>query len=102
MPHGQLVEHAGSIDSPYFVAFVLRTVMLCEQLEMHSCNNAKIVNLQELLAVSSETPPQEQGHAEAIVASRLAAGFFRPQEILHFLLNDVGRHLHPAVSRRLR
>jgi hypothetical protein len=35
VPHGQLVEHAGSIDSPYFVVFVLRIVMLCEQLEMH-------------------------------------------------------------------
>ena len=35
MPHGQLVKHAGSIDSPSSVVFVLRTVMLCEQLRMH-------------------------------------------------------------------
>ena len=35
MPHGQLVKHAGSIDPPSFVVFVLRTVMLCEQLRMH-------------------------------------------------------------------
>ena len=34
MPHGQLVKHAGTIDPPSFVVFVLRTGMLCEQLRM--------------------------------------------------------------------